>query len=30
MLEMAPGGWVRVRHADGATGYVRASQVWGE
>lgn len=22
-------GWVRVRHADGATGVVRASQVWG-
>jgi SH3-like domain-containing protein len=30
LLEMAPGGWVRVRHADGATGYVRVSQVWGE
>jgi len=30
LLEMAPGGWVRVRHADGTTGYVRASQVWGE
>ena len=28
-LEVAPGGWLRVRHADGATGYVRAQQVWG-
>ncbi|MCB1932993.1 MAG: SH3 domain-containing protein [Candidatus Accumulibacter sp.] len=28
-LEMAPGGWVRVRHADGQSGYVRADQVWG-
>ena len=25
----APPGWVRVRHRDGATGFVRASQVWG-
>lgn len=23
------GGWVQVRHRDGATGYVRAQQVWG-
>lgn len=22
-------GWVKVRHADGAEGYVRANQVWG-
>ena len=29
LLEAAPGGWLRVRHADGATGYVRAAQVWG-
>lgn len=29
LLEIAPGGWLRVRHADGATGYVRAAQVWG-
>ena len=27
--EIAQGGWVRVRHADGATGFVRANQVWG-
>jgi SH3-like domain-containing protein len=29
LIEAAPGGWLRVRHADGATGYVRAQQVWG-
>lgn len=29
LLEHAPGGWLRVRHADGANGYLRASQVWG-
>ena len=29
LVEIAPGGWLRVRHADGASGYVRASQVWG-
>ncbi len=23
-------GWVKVRHQDGATGYVRASDVWGD
>lgn len=23
-------GWLRVRHADGADGYVTASQVWGQ
>jgi len=28
-LETAPGGWVKVRHRDGETGFVRASQVWG-
>lgn len=25
----APAGWVRVRHREGATGFVRAAQVWG-
>jgi len=30
LLEAVPGGWLRVRHADGAAGYVRAAQVWGE
>ena len=28
-LETLPGGWIRVRHADGETGYTRASEVWG-
>ncbi len=28
-LETAPSGWVKVRHADGATGFVRVSQIWG-
>ncbi|MCK6391488.1 MAG: hypothetical protein L6Q40_10800 [Azonexus sp.] len=25
----AAAGWVKVRHADGATGFVRSTQVWG-
>lgn len=29
LLEIAPGGWLRVRHADGASGFLRAAQVWG-
>jgi SH3-like domain-containing protein len=29
LVEIAPGGWVRVRHADGTGGFVKASQVWG-
>jgi SH3-like domain-containing protein len=29
LLESAPAGWVHVRHADGANGYLRAAQVWG-
>jgi len=29
LLGTAPGGWLRVRHADGANGYLRATQVWG-
>jgi SH3-like domain-containing protein len=28
-LEPAAPGWVKVRHRDGATGFVRANQVWG-
>ncbi|HEX5613495.1 MAG TPA: SH3 domain-containing protein [Burkholderiales bacterium] len=28
-IDGASGGWLRVRAADGAEGYVRASQVWG-
>jgi SH3-like domain-containing protein len=30
LVEIAPGGWLRVRHADGAAGFVRATQVWGD
>jgi SH3-like domain-containing protein len=29
LLGFVPGGWLRVRHADGANGYLRASAVWG-
>lgn len=29
LVDTAPGGWLRVRHADGATGFLRTSQVWG-
>jgi SH3-like domain-containing protein len=29
LVEIAQGGWVRVRHADGSTGFVRASVIWG-
>jgi SH3-like domain-containing protein len=29
LVEFAPGGWVRVRHADGASGFLKANQVWG-
>lgn len=29
LMEYAAGGWIKVRHADGAIGFVRASQVWG-
>jgi SH3-like domain-containing protein len=28
-LETAAGGWVKVHHRDGATGFVRANQIWG-
>lgn len=28
-LEISSGGWVKVRHGDGASGYVRANQIWG-
>lgn len=28
-LEIAAGGWIKVRHRDGSEGFVRASQVWG-
>lgn len=29
LLEVAGGGWLRVRHRDGQSGYVRVAQVWG-
>ena len=29
LLEVASGGWLRVRHRDGQAGYVRVGQVWG-
>ena len=29
LLEIAGGGWARVRHPDGAAGFVRTDQVWG-
>lgn len=28
-LETQPGGWLKVKHRDGAAGFVRAQQVWG-
>jgi len=28
-VEAAAGGWLRVRHRDGQSGFVRAAQVWG-
>jgi SH3-like domain-containing protein len=30
LVEVAANGWLRVRHADGAAGFVRAAQVWGD
>jgi SH3-like domain-containing protein len=30
VLEPAAGGWIQARHRDGATGYVRAADVWGD
>ena len=29
LLEAAPGGWAKVQHRDGPSGFVKASQVWG-
>ncbi len=29
LLEAAPGGWVKVRHRDGQSGFLKAQQVWG-
>jgi len=30
LVEAAPSGWLKVRHRDGATGFVKAGEVWGE
>src|SRR3954466_3561475 len=30
LLDTAPGGWLHVRHAEGADGYLQSSAVWGE
>ena len=30
LLEIASNGWLRVRHADGASGFLRAASVWGD
>lgn len=29
LVEVAAGGWIKVRHRDGATGYVKSSDIWG-
>jgi SH3-like domain-containing protein len=29
-LESTGGGWLKVRHEDGAVGYVKATEVWGD
>lgn len=29
LVAIVPDGWLRVRHADGSTGFVRSSLVWG-
>ena len=29
LSEVVAGGWLRVRHRDGASGFVRVAQVWG-
>ncbi len=28
-LESVPGGWIKVRHIDGQSGFVRGNQIWG-
>ncbi len=30
LVEIVAGGWARVRHADGATGYLKAGLLWGD
>ena len=28
-IETLPGGWIKVHHRDGQSGFVRANQIWG-
>jgi hypothetical protein len=30
LLEPGTAGWIKVRHRDGQSGYIRATEVWGE
>lgn len=30
MVDPAAAGWIKVRHRDGLSGYVRAAEIWGE
>ena len=30
LVEIAPNGWLQVRHVDGADGFVRKDSVWGD
>jgi SH3-like domain-containing protein len=30
LIETSPAGWMRVRHPDGSSGYLRPAQVWGD
>ena len=29
LVDVVPGGWAKVKHRDGQSGYVKATQVWG-
>lgn len=29
VIEIAAGGWIKVRHQDGQSGFVKSTQVWG-
>ncbi len=29
LIEVASGGWLRVRHRDGQAGFIKVSQIWG-
>jgi SH3-like domain-containing protein len=29
LVSVEPAGWIKVRHADGSSGYLRATEVWG-